>query len=301
MCESLDQPKEMTNIIRMMDRVINLQSKIFDHSSRNSADELLSQLVYRYECNDGRTTKTVRQLIEPLIGLLRDPLTICSNFTSNIPARLALNLTEGMQSKRFLLLAPSAPYYDYNSNAPIPPWLLKPTGRKFLFDIGSSLFNGVRDMNKVGDAIGSRWFYQYFKNLSMGFDRIIAFERGQQDPGLVWGQIPEDALAVFTFINVAAEPNGKFNPLNILKRIAKPEDYVIFKLDIDVHEVESEFMQQILDNPIYHSLIDEMFFEMHVLVKEMKEFWGATTGELKDTYSLYTKLRQYGIRMHSWP
>ncbi len=40
---------------------------------------------------------------------------------------------------------------------------------------------------------------------------------------------------------------------------------------------------------------------MHVKVNEMLVYWGKPPGELKDSYILFTKLRELGIRMHSWP
>ena len=91
------------------------------------------------------------------------------------------------------------------------------------------------------------------------------------------------------------------NPWNILKTIAKPEDYVIIKLDIDTPALETALCNQILNDTSISSLIDEMFFEMHVTVNEMMPYWGAPGGELKDTYILFRKLRSLGIRMHSWP
>jgi hypothetical protein len=108
-------------------------------------------------------------------------------------------------------------------------------------------------------------------------------------------------MGILTFINVGVDKSGKFNPWNILKTIAKIDDYVIIKLDIDAPMLENGFIQQVLDDKSISSLIDEMFFEMHVSVNEMKVYWGNQPGELKDTYVVFTKLRQLGIRMHSWP
>ena len=102
-------------------------------------------------------------------------------------------------------------------------------------------------------------------------------------------------------INVAVETTGQFNPLEMLERLAKPEDYVLLTLDIDASDLEKNFIEQILQSQVLHSLIDEIFFEMHVSVEEMGPYWGATAGELKDSYVLFSKLRQFGIRMHSWP
>ena len=146
-----------------------------------------------------------------------------------------------------------------------------------------------------------RWFYDYFHSLSFRFDRIIAFESEQFSPQAYWSQIPDDMIGSLSFINVGVEKTGKLSPWNILTSIAKEGDYVVVKLDIDQPALENEFVRQVLQNKSISSLIDEMFFEMHVRVEEMIPFWGVQPGHLKDAYVLFTKLRQIGIRMHSWP
>jgi hypothetical protein len=268
----------------------------------SDANELFSQMFYRIECLSGRST-LVAQQIEPFVGLLRDPLTICPIFNKTIPSRFVQSEDDAMQSKRFLLLAPSSPYFNLTPIGPIAPWIYQKDGQKILFDIGSSYFNGLMDINKVGSATGARWFYEYFRKNSLQFDRIIAFERGDLIPAIVWEQIPEDLLPVYTLINVAVESTGKYNPLKMLKYLAKPQDYVIFKLDIDAFDLEKTFIEQIVENEVFHSLIDEIFFEMHVTVNEMIPIWQFTAGplKLKDAYVLFSKLRKLGIRMHAWP
>jgi hypothetical protein len=158
--------------------------------------------------------------------------------------------------------------------------------------------NGEAPSNLV---IGTRWFYEYFRLNSLQFDRIIAFEAREYSPKTYWNQIPDDIMGLLTFINVGVEKEGKFNPWNILKSIANIDDYVIIKLDIDRSVLENELVEQILRDESISSLIDEMFFEMHVTVNEMRPFWVHPPGQLKDTYILFTKLRKLGIRMHSWP
>ncbi len=60
-------------------------------------------MYYRYECvGSNQSNSLVSQYIEPLIGLLRDPLTFCSY--GNRSAGLRLDGMELLQSKRFLLL-----------------------------------------------------------------------------------------------------------------------------------------------------------------------------------------------------
>ena len=60
-------------------------------------------------------------------------------------------------------------------------------------------------------------------------------------------------------------------------------------------------MNEMLNNSNIYSLIDELFFEHHVNVREMLAYWRPPPGSLSDSYVLFTKLRQLGIRMHSWP
>jgi len=296
------QNDHLNNSIQILQYIIELQKLLYQPSSKvDNADKLLSKMYYRFECNDSSKSQlVVSQSIDPLIGLLRDPLTICG--FKDLPENLKLGEDDSVQSKRFFLLGPSAPYHNYQTTTPIiPPWLYKPGAQVILFDIGSSYFNGMNAAAVSTSTIGTRWFYEYFRSKSLSLDRIIAFEASKYEPKSYWDQIPDDVIGKLTFINTGVEVNGKLNPWNILKTIAKPEDYVIIKLDIDTPPLEMALCNQILNDTSISSLIDEMFFEMHVTINEMKRFWGAPSGELKDTYILFRKMRELGIRMHSWP
>ena len=297
-CATLAQTDQINKSITALEYIINLQKTIFNHSSLiNQSDELLSKIHYEYRCS--HSSLVVSQSIEPLIGLLRDPLTVCRY--KNFPSSLAIHGTIGLQSKRFFLLAPSAPFHNFHSPiVSIPPWLYRDGAQKILFDIGSSYFNGIEN-GTSSVVIGTRWFYEYFRSLSLRFDRIVAFEAVQYSSQAYWNQIPADMIGALSFINVGVEKTGKLNPWNILTSIAKEDDYVTVKLDIDQPKLENELINQILQNRSISSLIDEMFFEMHVRVAEMIPFWGNQPGQLKDSYILFTKLRELGIRMHSWP
>ena len=171
-------------------------------------------------------------------------------------------------------------------------------GKSILFDLGSS------DCGTTNGSISdtsTRWFYQYYKRLGLQFDRIIAFEAASLSPKIAWEQVPDDALPAYTLINVGCTVSGKFNPWMILQRLAKPDDHVIVKLDIDSFQIENNLIHQVINESRIHSLIDELFFEHHVAVKEMLRYWRSPPGALRDSYILFTKLRQLGIRMHSWP
>lgn len=301
-CATLKQEDQINKSIASLEYIINLQKTIYDESSPSTKyDDLFSKMFYRYECSGiFQSNRLASQYIEPLIGLIRDPLTICSY--KNLPEALMLSAGASVQSKRFFLLGPSAPYQNFHSpTVSIAPWLYRQDSQKILFDLGSSYFNGMDSAANSSSTIGTRWFYEYFRATSLRFDRVIAFEARQYSAAKYWNQIPSDLIGSFTFINSGVDKSGKFNPWNILKTIAKPHDYVIIKLDIDTPSLEGSLANQVLNDPTISSLIDEMFFEMHVTINEMKRFWGSPQGQLKDTYKLFTKLRQLGIRMHSWP
>jgi len=296
------QKDETDKSIQALKYIIELQKLLYQPSSNvDNADKLLSKMYYRLECNgSSKSPVVISQSIEPLIGLLRDPLTMCSH--TDLPENVKIAGEDAIQSKRFFLLGPSAPYQNYQTTTPIiPPWLYKPGAQVILFDVGSSYFNGMDSTAVTTSTIGTRWFYEYFRSKSLSLDRIFTFEATQYVPKSYWNQIPDDIIGRLTFINAGVETSGKLNPWNILKTIAKPEDYVIIKLDIDTSALEMALCNQILNDTSISSLIDEMFFEMHVTVNEMMPYWGAPGGELKDTYILFRKLRSLGIRMHSWP
>lgn len=88
----------------------------------------------------------------------------------------------------------------------------------------------------------------------------------------------------------------------MLKDVSKPDDYVVVKLDIDNSLVELEFVKQLLNRTDLHLLIDEFFFEHHVNFQPMNPSWGThkEVQQLADSYEIFKRLRQVGIRAHGW-
>jgi hypothetical protein len=85
--------------------------------------------------------------------------------------------------------------------------------------------------------------------------------------------------------------------------IAEPDDYVIFKLDVDAYRIERPILQAILHSPDVAARVDELYFEHHVTMPEMTGYWGASAAadeDLRTSVELFTRLRQLGIRAHSW-
>ncbi|CAF1333099.1 unnamed protein product [Adineta ricciae] len=332
-CSTLTTGHNVNKTVLLMKRLLELQKtgKSQQHDEQYVNDEVFSRMFYRQRCFNSRTKMysdgiEVFQLIEPLVGLLRDPLTICSRLdASQVPPSLYNGAV--LLSKRHILLSISAPFYISSpssqqqtistkdfittySKTNVHPWMYdrsqmnasltignRSNGKLILFDLGSSEFGKNVDI----DTTSTRWFYEYYKRLDLNFDRIIAFEARVLNATVAWEQLPEDVFPVYTLINTGCTVTGKFNPWFTLQKIAKPEDHVIVKLDIDTFDVERALVDQIANDSAIHSLIDELFFEHHVLVDEMRAFWRPPPDPLSQSYILFTKLRQLGIRMHGWP
>lgn len=316
-CETLSRSENLNKTILMTQRLIELQTfgrnRVIEETQ--GIDNDMSKMIYRQDCIDPRTQKTiikaeVTHFIEPLIGLLRDPFTICPRLNYSLIPSALYDVANG-QSKRFILMSISAPFYIHSSwkdlqnvediyvdakvkNRNIPLWMYQRQkftegknninindSKNILFDLGSSYFGSWG-----GDttAAAGLWFYEYYKRFNAKFDRIIAFEYSPLNQTLAWEQLPDDVFPVYTLINVGVAESGKFNPWTTLTAIARPYDHVVVKLDIDNPTIENGLINQILNDSSVHSLIDEFFFEHDVSAKEMMPYWGTPPSTLKDSY-----------------
>jgi hypothetical protein len=262
-------------------------------------------------CNVTREIQS--EFIEPLFGMLRDPFSICEDLPLGIPTDLIQPTeAERIQSKFWTLNGLHAPIQirgervnqtggGFNSSFGSLRALQAP--RRILFDLGSNLF-GSWGGNKA--AYSTAFFHSMFNAQNLPFNRIFAYEYERLDPHAAWEVVPDDAMDIYTLINhgVESDPESKFNPWNLLRKIALPDDWVVVKLDIDSPGIERELMLQLLDDTSLSDLVDEMYFEHHVYIREMQPYWGidSTSNEtLVLSYQWFTKLREKGVRMHSWP
>ncbi|CAF1666830.1 unnamed protein product, partial [Didymodactylos carnosus] len=93
-------------------------------------------MYYRQLCTKGSGETYIRfeayQLIEPLVGLLRDPLTMCEwsdDSIKLISKEIYVTGDVSLYSKRHLLLMPAAPYVlfnERNNNNDQLPQLIEP-------------------------------------------------------------------------------------------------------------------------------------------------------------------------------
>jgi hypothetical protein len=72
--------------------------------------------------------------------------------------------------------------------------------------------------------------------------------------------------------------------------------------------VELPILRDLLNDPELLDLVDEFFFEYHVLFGPMNPAWFGsenpnprpTTETLADSYAVFRTLREKGVRAHSW-
>ena len=82
----------------------------------------------------------------------------------------------------------------------------------------------------------------------------------------------------------------------------------MLKLDIDPsQETEEALIAQILADESLAALIDELYYEHHVHLSPMSiKAWAnglhgnKTQQTIETSYEIFTRLREMGIRAHSW-
>ena len=81
------------------------------------------------------------------------------------------------------------------------------------------------------------------------------------------------------------------------------------KIDIDYPAIEQALIEQILHSPELCTRIDELYYEDHVLLHPYMHGEGPwrrfnngplPTRNLTQSYAQFVRLRELGIRAHSW-
>lgn len=222
------------------------------------------------------------QYLEPLAGLLRDPRLLCEGASF-------------VFSVDWLLFADAS--------------LLQPGARRVFLDAGGSRF---------ADALG--FFLAEYRARGIEFDEVVVWEAQPLTEEDYWaGTAPEVRAAVASRLTlhlgqpVVAENGARHNPIARLEELCQPSDFCVFKLDIDRPALEARLVEQLADLARRRGpLADEFFFEHHVrgaIEHFGKRYgWGwvyikpeeTPTDTFADSYALFSRLRQLGIRAHSW-
>jgi hypothetical protein len=213
------------------------------------------------------------QLLEPLAGVLRDPNFICGG--TGWEQEFSIN---------WLVVA------DHHG--------VHPSGKKIMFDAG-----GTRFMDAM------HFFTSQYEKRGISFDKIYVWEARHQGTDQYWMGTPsairqkwESLLTFYDGVPCSKDIHDtQNNPFARLRSECKPEDFCVFKLDIDTPSVELPIVQQLLASPETGQILDEFFFEHHVHGLMQKYGWGdGVDGTYADSYEIFTNLRKMGVRAHSW-
>ena len=170
--------------------------------------------------------------------------------------------------------------------------------RALYFDAGASFW---------GDGFGLKQVLAHYAAMGLPFDEVFAWESSRSyNGGDFFADAPLRTQHATHYVNmpVVTAPGDRNNPLSAIALVARPQDYVVFKLDVDNSAVELALTEQLISNVTLLALVDEFFFEDHVDVREMHTFWSEFIGSgrtLRDSYELFGRLRAAGVRAHSYP
>lgn len=296
-------------------------------------------VVSFHEVVDTCTGVRSRIPIEPLVGMLRNPLfelSFCKTTTS----------FTFITDKRYLM-----PMWHCEADATAPqrqPPHTSSTRRRYMFDLGASVYQSVGHTGGTSQG----FFMDEYTRRGLTFDRILAWEATPYSPEVIFS-MPPGVLDRISYMNlpINVTPGALHNPLRMLRAIAEPHDFVVLKLDIDTNHLEEAIIHQIIADSSLAELIDELYFEQcalqiprrparmtlpylfptsprledlmllacscaRVSVSHTHEspmrfkgwfssLWtregtAKTTHTLADSYRLFSQLRHLGIRAHSW-
>ena len=225
---------------------------------------------------------TMKVPIEPLVGFLRHPRLLCFN-----PGTQGVMPSHMMLSKEHLLL-------PWRAELPQAPRI------SFLFDLGASMYDAAGRGGTSTD-----WFLRHFERRGIVFDRVLAWEPTVHPAAEVFRATPDEVYDVLSYYNIGVSSNAtsRYNPWRTLRHIARPNDFVVIKMDIDNFGHEYHLVEQLIRDPANHALVDEFYFEEHVRMSPT--FFHSprtrrTPVTLFDSYNHFSRLRELGIRAHPW-
>lgn len=249
--------------------------------------------------------------LEPLVGFLRHPTALC--FSSN---KKTFTNKDYMLPNSVLEVWPRV-----RSN--LSPFGVKLQGRSFFFDVGASLYD------RGGGGASQSWFVSEYRKRGLDFNRIFAWEAKAYAPADLFDTFPPDVLDKLSYYNVPANATvgAAHNPLRAIRALATEDDFVVLKLDIDNGAVENSLLYQICEDPELAALIDELYWESHMWRNPLqhRSYWLFSAGPETDqprlfsniskspyaarvkadnditaSYEIFHRLRELGIRAHSW-
>ena len=217
----------------------------------------------------------VEEYIEPLVGHMRHPLAL----QACVPPG---GHVVGIQDRNYLMLLGD----DCAAVRARHP------GRAILVDAGT---------NKYASSLG--YFVPAYEAAGIHFDVIYAWEATPANASQYWASVPADVKPRLHFYNapVTPQPGSAMNPVDWIRDLYQPGDYIVFKLDIDNDAVEGELVQQVLAMENAGGMIAEMFFEKHYSAADMEPYFRSPRTKYPAALRLMHELRAKGVRVHYWP
>jgi len=217
----------------------------------------------------------VEEYIEPLVGHMRHPHALQACAPPGVKAA-------DVEDRAYLMLLG-------NDVAAIRA---RHPGRAILVDAGTNTF---------ASSLG--YLLPAYAAQGIQFDAIYAWEAQPANPDEYWNSVPDDVKPRLHFYNAPVTPQAgsSMNPVDWIKKIYRPGDYVVFKLDIDNDEVEGALVEQILDLEGAGDMIAELFFEKHYAAPDMEPYFKTPATLYPAAVRLMQALRMKGVRVHYWP
>lgn len=267
-----------------------------------SPTALEAAVLSKLACADGR-----QEYLEPLTGMARHPLAQVGCKVDE--AKHGVVFSAGLFDINYLVLHNQCGRRRANASR-----TAHGHRQNLFYDLGASAYAGAVDLdNGFGLGPSVPLFYGLYQRNCIEFDRIWAFEYSKFDPQDYWRAVPAQMRGKLTFLNIPVplEPDSN-GVLSLLEATAKPQDFVVLKVDIDNGPIEESIVRAIARNPRLADLVDELFFEYH-FYGEPPEFsfgWGTrndpaqpsswTNATVATALGLMRELREAGIRSHFW-
>lgn len=186
---------------------------------------------------------------------------------------------------------------------------IHPPARNLLFDLGCADYG--RELSKpktMGGGIQPSLplLQAIYRQGCIAFDAIWAWEARPKDPLRWWRNVPNATRRILNFTNQPVSLDAFFETL---KRQARPDDFVVVKLDIDTPALEMAMVRAIAEREDIYTLIDELLFEYHVSLRmlsnntaaaNVRAATGMSDSTVSEAVQMMQQLRQRGIRTHFW-
>ena len=166
-----------------------------------------------------------------------------------------MGVRAGQRERAITLLGEAAAATDrFGEGARRGPGGAAPCGRNLFYDLGCTVYGKPMPPGAIpssGRAPSIQFFERMYERNCIVFDRIWAWEAIPYDAASWWRPVPLHVRTKLHFYNlpVNAKWDSDASALRTIHATARPEDFVVVKVDIDGSgPVELEIVKAIADN-----------------------------------------------------